>query len=111
MGISMLGLCGFREYLPEFDGEWTPDSGPVIAGVGFAATGLSLKTAAALEDQGIFDAILRFATMGTSMLGAADMIPKIGDFAKIGTDLLATSIILAGKIGIAIDPRLPLKVK
>ena len=31
MGISMLGLRGFREYLAEFDGEWTPDSGPIIA--------------------------------------------------------------------------------
>ena len=31
------------------------------------------------------------------MLGAAEMIPKIGDFAKIGTDLLASSIILAAK--------------
>ena len=45
------------------------------------------------------------------MLGTVEMIPKIGDFAKIGTDLLATSIILAAKTGIAIDPRLPLKVK
>ena len=83
------------------------DSGPIIAGVGVAATGLSLKTVATLEDQGIFDAILRLATMGTTMLGTVEMIPKIGgDFAKIGTDLLATSIILAAKTGIAIDPRL-----
>ena len=35
--------------------------------------------------------------MGTTMLGTAEMIPKIGDFAKIGTDLLASSIILAAK--------------
>ena len=97
MGVSVLGLRGFREYLPEFDGEWTPDSGPVIAGVGVAATGLALKTAAALGDQGIFDAILRLAAMGTTILGTAERIPKIGDLAKIGTDLLASSIILAAK--------------
>jgi len=97
MGYSMMGLKGFREYLPDFEGEWTPDSGPIIAGVGVAATGLALKTAAALGDHEIFDAILRLASIGTTMLGTAEMIPKIGDFAKIGTDLLASSIILAAK--------------
>ena len=97
MGYSMMGLKGFREYLPDFEGEWTPDSGPIIAGVGVAASGLALKTAAALGDHDIFDAILRLASIGTTMLGTAEMIPKIGDFAKIGTDLLASSIILAAK--------------
>ena len=37
---TRLGLTGFREYLPSYAGKWTPDSGPIVGGVGIAATGL-----------------------------------------------------------------------
>ena len=97
LGGSVVGFSGFREYLPDFHGEWTPDSGPIIAGIGVAATGLAFKTAAALKDKTVFNSINRLASMGTSILRSAEYIPKLGDFAKIGTDLLASSIILAAK--------------
>lgn len=97
MGLRFLCFYGFREYLPEFNGRWTPDSGPVIAGVGVAATGLALKTSAAIGEQAIFRAISRLASIGTRLLRAIGWIPVLGHFAKIGTDLLASSIILAAK--------------
>ena len=28
------GLSSFREYLPTYDGKWTPDTGPIIGGIG-----------------------------------------------------------------------------
>ena len=47
---TRLGLTGFREYLPSYAGKWTPDSGPIVGGVGIAATGLGLKAARTLSD-------------------------------------------------------------
>ena len=33
-----LGRLAFREFLEDYKGSWTPDSGPIIAGGGVAAT-------------------------------------------------------------------------
>ena len=41
MKKKSFGLTGFREYLDTYKGRWTPDSGPIIKGVGVAASGLS----------------------------------------------------------------------
>ena len=97
MGLRFLFFQGFREYLPEFKGRWTPDSGPIIGGLGVAATGLALKTSAALDEQAIFKSISRLASIGTNLLRSIGWIPVLGHFTKIGTDLLASSIILAAK--------------
>ena len=51
MLIRVMGRTGFREYLEDYDGSWTPDSGPIIAGVGIAATGLGLNAASTIRDR------------------------------------------------------------
>ena len=43
MMVDIIGIKGFREYLDSYKGSWTPDSGPIIKGLGIAATGLCLK--------------------------------------------------------------------
>jgi len=50
MGKHFFGLYGFREYLPTYRGKWTPDSGPIIGGIGVASTGLGMKAAASVDD-------------------------------------------------------------
>jgi hypothetical protein len=45
------GLSGFREYLPSYQGKWSPDTGPIIGGIGVAATGLGLKAALSIGDK------------------------------------------------------------
>ncbi len=95
MSVSAVGLYGFREYLPDYDGGWTPDSGPIIAGVGIAATGLGLKTAATLQDYATYKRLKRAIQTGISLLDKLDVIPGIGKLSRIGTDLLASSIYLS----------------
>ena len=34
MMIQVMGNTGFREYLKQYKGRWTPDSGPIVKGVG-----------------------------------------------------------------------------
>ncbi len=48
---TRLGLSGFREYLPTYCGKWTPDSGSIIAGLGAATTGLTVKAARSVGDE------------------------------------------------------------
>ena len=38
------------EYLPEYKGKWSPDSGPIIGGLGVAATGLAINAASSVGD-------------------------------------------------------------
>ena len=97
MYLSKAGLCGFREYLPSYSGAWTPDSGPIIFGVGIAASGLSLKTAAALGDHGVYQKLSRQASVTHRICELMGYIPLINKLSLIGTDLLASSILLAAQ--------------
>jgi len=95
MKVTKLGLSGFREYLPEYQGRWTPDSGPIIAGLGVAASGLALKTAAKLNDRSTYESLARVANPLLSICHATDRIPFLNIVGKLGSDLLASSIRLA----------------
>ena len=88
-------IWGFREYLRGYNGKWTPDSGPIVMGTGVAATGLALKTAAAMRDNDTFERINRPATAIIKLLRALQCIPLLNRLARLGTDLLATSIKLS----------------
>lgn len=95
MKVTKLGLSGFREYLPEYQGRWTPDSGPIVAGLGVAASGLALKTAAKLNDRSTYESLARVANPLLSICHATDRIPLLNIVGKLGSDLLASSIRLA----------------
>ena len=100
MLIKRMGGWGFREYLPDFPGRMTPDSGPIISDIGIAATGLSLKVSTHLDDE--LDSrrvsMLKTAHRWNSALRGADMIPGLNMASRIGTDLLASSIMLAAEM-------------
>jgi hypothetical protein len=89
---SQLGFCGFREYLSAYEGKWTPDSGPIIGGIGIAATGLGLKAAHSLEDQPTHAALKRSVDRVLSVFQATRNIPGLGMMTSIGTDVLASAI-------------------
>ena len=50
MMIDVMGYTGFGEYLKDYKGGWTPDSGPIIKGVGIAAAGLALNASSTTGD-------------------------------------------------------------
>lgn len=89
------GVTGFREYREGYQGKWTPDSGPIIAGVGVAATGLGLKAAASVVDSETFEKLFTSTGRAIGLLETLNYLPGINKIARIGTDLLATSIYLA----------------
>ena len=94
MPAKLLGLRGYREYLPEYKGRWTPDSGPIVFGMGVAASGLALNAATSLGDMA--GAKLLKASVG-SLIGFChiiDHIPLLNKISRVGTDLLASSIYL-----------------
>ena len=103
MLIKRMGSWGFREYLPDFPGRITPDSGPIISGVGIAATGLALKVSKHLDDKP--DArrasMLKTAKRWNSALRGADMVPGLNMTSRIGTDLLASGIMLIGELAMS----------
>ena len=51
---KIFGRVAFREYLSDYNGRMTPDTGPIIAGCGIAATGLALNAASSMNDMKIF---------------------------------------------------------
>ncbi len=89
---SFMGKVGFREYLPDYDADWTPDSGPIIGGIGVAATGLALNAASSIDDKKTYKVIEKSMNSIHSLLSKSDMIPGINILSKIGTDLLSTAI-------------------
>ena len=95
MKVTKLGLSGFREYLPDYQGRWTPDSGPIVAGLGVAASGLALKTAARLNDRSTYESLARVANPVLSICHATARIPLFNIVGKLGSDILASSIRLA----------------
>ena len=90
--IRRLGITGFREYLASYKGGWTPDSGPIIAGIGVGASGLALKTAACMADTEIYSLLNRSASPIMRLLRGFMYVPLFNRLARLGTDLLATSI-------------------
>ena len=105
MLIKRMGSWGFREYLHDFPGRMTPDSGPIISDVGIAATGLSLKVSTHLDDE--LDSrrasMLKTAQRWNSALRGADMIPGLNMASRIGTDLLASGIMLIGELAMSLN--------
>ncbi|MBL10097.1 MAG: hypothetical protein CL402_06215 [Acidiferrobacteraceae bacterium] len=83
---------GFREYPKGFRYRWTPDSGPILFGLGAAATGIGLNAASTVSDNDTFSAIER--TLKRVLGGFHGIERIIGNtlLTRIGTDLLATSI-------------------
>ena len=99
MLINRFGMWGFREYLPDYKGKWTPDSGPIVFGVGIAATGLALKPLKVWGDEWEWHIrkIRRNAHRIYGLFTLLRHIPFIGRLALLGSDMLATSILLAAE--------------
>ena len=86
------GLRGFREYLPSHQGRWTPDSGPIIGGIGIAATGLALKTANSVDDEAFLETSKKNVGRILGFLQLTRSIPVVNRLTAIGTDVLASAI-------------------
>ena len=86
------GLRGFREYLPSYQGKWTPDSGPIIGGIGVAATGLALKAANSVDDEELLKILRKSAGRVIGFLQLTRPIPMLNILTAIGTDVLASAI-------------------
>ena len=99
LGIKRVGMFGFREYREKYEGRWTPDSGPIIGGLGVAATGLGLKAAASVGDKDVFDQLFASTNRALNILEAINFLPLANKLARVGTDLLASSIFLASLTG------------
>ena len=92
MMTRVMGRTAFREYLKDYDGAWTPDSGPIIAGAGIAATGLALNAASTVGDKKTFRSLEKGMSPIYSLLTKSDLIPGMNKISKIGTDLLSSAI-------------------
>ncbi|MEK9704003.1 MAG: hypothetical protein VW829_18440 [Deltaproteobacteria bacterium] len=97
--VKRLGFWGFREYLPDYKGKWTPDSGPIILGIGVAATGLALKPMKVWGEywQDHMESVRSTVEWGMLLCYLLSRIPLVGRFASIGDDLLANSIMLSAE--------------
>jgi len=89
---KVMGKIGFREFLPEYEGDWSPDSGPIIAGIGIAATGLALNASSTIEDKETFRDLEKSMNPVYSLALNGDKIPMLNMVSKLGTDLLSSSI-------------------
>lgn len=96
MKKKCFGLYGFREYLPTYEGKWTPDSGPIIGGIGVAATGLGLKTATTLKDQETREKLKKSLDKILSVCWLLQPIPGVKKVTALGTDVLASSVYANG---------------
>ena len=92
MLIERFGVHGFREYLPTFEGHWTPDSGPIVEGIGAGASGLALKTASSMSDTEVYNDLSGSISAVMKLMRGCMHLPLLRRFAMVGTDLLAASI-------------------
>ena len=92
MMTHVMGNTGFREYLKQYKGRWTPDSGPIVKGVGIAATGLALNAASTVGDIKTYNRLNKGMQMVYDIIKKGNVIPGVNMFTKIGTDLLSSSI-------------------
>ena len=97
MLVKQLGITGFREYLPSYEGVWTPDSGPIVGGIGVGASGLALKTAASMSDSEVYTSLNRSVGSIIKLMRVLMHVPLVKRLARLGTDLLATSIKLCAE--------------
>ena len=87
-----MDLNGFREYLETCNGKWTPDTGPIIRGIGVAATGLGLKAAFTVGDVEIHKELRRSVDLALGLLRTTEKVSGINIITAIGTDVLASAI-------------------
>lgn len=92
MLVNTAGFTGFREYLPSYSGKWTPDSGPIVRGIGVAATGLGLKAARAIGDSDTHAKLRRSVDRVLFAIRLLNVVPGTRVLTSIGTDLLASAI-------------------
>lgn len=59
--LHRAGLGGFREYLPQVRAPMDVDSGPIVAGMGVAATGFGIGAARIMGDREGYRAMMRTA--------------------------------------------------
>ena len=74
------------------NGTWSPDSGPIIAGIGIAATGLGLNAASTIEDKRTFKTLEKSMSSIYTILNKTESIPIINLLIRLGTDLLSSAI-------------------
>ena len=86
------GFSGFREYLAGYKGGMTPDTGPIIGGLGVAASGLAMKTAAYMDDKETFEALEKSSRPLLRLADGLGRVPGVNIVSAVATDLLATSI-------------------
>jgi len=87
-----MGLTGFREYLPSYKGKWTPDTGPIIFGMGVAATGLGLKAAKSVGDDDAHTLLNGSVSKVLTLCHLTKRLPGTNIASAIGTDVFAISI-------------------
>ena len=92
MMINIMGNTGFREYLKQYKGSWTPDSGPIVKGVGIAATGLALNAASSVNDMKTYRKLDEGMTIIYNLIKKGAPIPGVNMLTKIGTDMLSSAI-------------------
>ena len=83
---------GFREYPEDFKYRWTPDSGPILFGLGAAATGIGINAASTVSDRATYQLIE--GNLDRIFSGFSGIEKVIGNnlITRVGTDFLATSI-------------------
>jgi hypothetical protein len=92
MLIDGWSLSGFREYLPSYQGKWTPDTGPILGGIGVAATGLGLKAASSMGDTEVHKALKRSVDRVLGFCQGTKGVPGLNMITAIGSDVLASAI-------------------
>ena len=86
------GFWGFREYLKGYKGGMNPDSGPVLFGLGVAASGLAMKAAASTGDVDVFERLHKSARPLLAAAEGLKAVPVINLVSLVATDMLSTSI-------------------
>ncbi len=85
-------LNGFREYLPTYEGKWTPDTGPIVGGIGVAATGLGLKASSSVRDAEVHRVLKRSVDRVLGFCQHTRNFPGLNMITAIGSDVLASAI-------------------
>ena len=92
MFSKAFGFSGFREYLSGYKGGMTPDTGPIIGGLGVAASGLAMKTAAYIGDKETFEVLQKSSRPLLGLAEGLRFVPGVNMVSAVATDLLASSI-------------------
>ena len=86
------GFWSLGKYLKGYKGGMNPDSGPVLFGLGVAASGLALKAAASTGDVDVFERLHKSARPLLAAAEGLKAIPMINLVSLVATDMLSTSI-------------------